>query len=290
MRIINLFKSGSTKFITRSNASIIKKIIRRLRDGPSSAILKFKIYYAKVKHLEQSLTAYQNELYKSHDLDRKKGLLKLDSICRIYLSSAYNEANGMFSEHLILLSALSELDTKFENILEIGTHNGESATILGHLFPKSKIVTIDLPYGNVEFSTTYNRQDSTNDFITMRDILLKRLDNVNFVPINSIALTTWKENQFDLIWIDGAHGYPTIAMDLVNAMRLIRKGGFILVDDVYTDLNRSDPTYESLGAFQSLEAMKNSALIDDYSLFCKRLGVSFNIPGVTKKYVGMIRV
>ena len=161
---------------------------------------------------------------------------------------------------------------------------------MAHLFPQSKIITIDLPYDNVEFSTTYNRQHSTSDFITKRDVLLDQLDNANFLPVNSIALTTWEEKQFDLIWIDGAHGYPTIAMDLVNAIRLTRRGGFILVDDVYTALDRSDPIYNNLAAFQSLEAMKNAALIDGYSLFHKRLGASFNISGVTKKYVGMIRV
>ncbi len=106
---------------------ILRKIVRRLSNVPSAVILKFKIYYAQATHLEHSVRLHQNELYKFHDLDREKALIKLSTICDRYLSLEYDESFGMFSEHLVLLSAISTLQLSFKNILEIGTYTGYSA-------------------------------------------------------------------------------------------------------------------------------------------------------------------
>ena len=38
---------------------------------------------------------------------------------------------------------------------------------------------------------------------------------------------------YDLIWIDGAHGYPIITIDIVNSLRIINPKGIILCDDIY---------------------------------------------------------
>ena len=44
--------------------------------------------------------------------------------------------------------------------------------------------------------------------------------------MNSTLLTTQKnETKYDLIWIDGYHGNPTVTIDLVNSIRLIKKTG-----------------------------------------------------------------
>jgi hypothetical protein len=39
----------------------------------------------------------------------------------------------------------------------------------------------------------------------------------------------------DWVYIDGDHNYPSVAVDLANAVRLVRSGGFILGDDYIDD-------------------------------------------------------
>ena len=39
--------------------------------------------------------------------------------------------------------------------------------------------------------------------------------------------------KYDLIWIDGAHGYPTVTIDIINSLKLINNDGLIICDDVY---------------------------------------------------------
>ena len=62
------------------------------------------------------------------------------------MSKSYNENDGMFSEHLILISAISVSRANIKRVLEIGTHNGRTALILSHLFrtPKSLVLTCHL--------------------------------------------------------------------------------------------------------------------------------------------------
>ena len=82
----------------------------------------------------------------------------------------------------------------------------------------------------------------------------------------------WDE-KFDLIWIDGAHGYPVVAMDLINSFRLANKGAFILIDDIWKSVDISDGMYKSVAGFECLDALVSAQLIPKYFLVNKRLGV-----------------
>ena len=41
--------------------------------------------------------------------------------------------------------------------------------------------------------------------------------------MNSLELTNSK-NSYDMIWIDGAHGYPYVTIDIINSLRLLKRG------------------------------------------------------------------
>ena len=103
--------------------------------------------------------------------------------------------------------------------------------------------------------------------------------------INSLLLTQLDES-FDLIWIDGAHGYPIVSMDVINSYRLGSQSAFVLIDDIWKDASESDKMYKSVGGFESLNALVEAGLIDSFSLFEKRLRGQFNFPGA-KKFVGL---
>jgi len=227
----------------------------------------------------------QEKNYKIVGLNRKDGLKKLDSVLQELFGKKYDERDGMFSEHLILLASISVSDISINKILEIGTYDGRTALILGKLFPKSSILTIDLPASKYEFESTYNRGKTANVFVMNRNKRLDDAPNANFKEMNSLELCNFEES-FDLIWIDGAHGYPVVAMDIINSFRLASDGGYVLIDDIWKSAPISDKIYKSISGFESLQSLVDAQLISSFSLFPKRLMGEFNYPG-KKKFVGL---
>jgi len=214
----------------------------------------------------------QEKNYKIVGLNRKDGLKKLDSVLQELFGKKYDERNGMFSEHLILLASFSVSNISINKILEIGTYDGRTALILSKLFPKSSILTIDLPASKYEF--VMNRNKRLHDAF-----------NTDFKEMNSLGLCNF-EDSFDLIWIDGAHGYPVVAMDIINSFRLASDGGHVLIDDIWKSVPISDKMYKSISGFESLQSLVDAQLISSFSLFPKRLLGEFNYPG-KKKFVGL---
>ena len=218
-------------------------------------------------------------------LNRKDGLKKLDSVLQELFGKKYDERNGLFSEHLILLASFSVSNISINKILEIGTYDGRTALILSKLFPKSSILTIDLPASKYEFESTYNRDKTANAFVMNRNKRIHDAFNADFKEMNSLGLCNF-EDSFDLIWIDGAHGYPVVAMDIINSFRLASDGGHVLIDDIWKSVPISDKMYKSISGFESLQSLVDAQLISSFSLFPKRLLGEFNYPG-KKKFVGL---
>jgi predicted O-methyltransferase YrrM len=222
-------------------------------------------------------------------LDRNVGFNKIKNIYYSLFGEEFNEDINMISEHLVLLSSIScNVNFDCKNILEIGSFDGKTCSILRALFPNSLITTIDLPSSDKLFQTTYQRDNQLNQFLSNRNTLLKNQNRINFIEMNSISLVDFESNQFDLIWIDGAHGYPVVAIDIINSYRLTRKGGIILIDDVWVNIKKNDPMYSSIAAYETLIALQNSKLIESFKLFYKRIGGIHNIKG-EKKYVGYFK-
>jgi predicted O-methyltransferase YrrM len=224
----------------------------------------------------------QNNLFKSNDLNRDSAIKKINEIINNSLNEYYNEENGMFSEHLVIFAAISLCNKKISSILEIGTYDGKTSVILSKLFPHAFITTIDLPYIEKKFYKTYRREENVLEFINKRSQLITSCDNIKFLEINSLKLSEFTQN-FDLIWVDGDHSYPVVAMDLINSFRLLRKGGLLLIDDIFKSSRNLDNYYESLGGLSSLYALKDANLIGKFTLFYKRLGGKFNI---NKQFIG----
>jgi predicted O-methyltransferase YrrM len=196
----------------------------------------------------------------------------------------YDENNGMWSEHLLLFSALSiSYPKRIKSILEIGTFNGETAFILSKLFPHSKITTIDLNNSNLkdvkEYSYAFDSSES--NFISNRDKILELNESIDFIQMNSLNL--FKSNdKYDLIWIDGAHGFPYVAIDLSNALRMVNPDGFILCDDVYKSTSENSMITESMATFITLQKFQEAGLIK-FNLVPKRLSKKI-------KYVAVVQI
>jgi len=267
---------------------ILSKIIRRFVNIPSSIIFNIILFIKNTDNNRKSLIKEQNDLYRSHGLDREEGLKILNKICEEVFGYSYDENNEMFSEHLVMIASISLFDNNLENILEIGTHDGRAAAILSRLFPDSNIHSIDLPDQDETFLDSYSRQNSVNEFIRKRDELISGYKNINFEQVNSISMTKWNSG-YDLIWVDGAHGYPVVTIDIVNSIRLLNKDGFMLLDDTWKHARKSDSMYKSIATYETLKEFKNAKVLDDFFLFRKRLSVKFNIKKHSEKFVSLIR-
>jgi predicted O-methyltransferase YrrM len=228
----------------------------------------------------------QESRYTEFALNRQEGIKRLNEVLFSLDLDKYDELNGMYSEHMILFAALSlKHETTTRSILEIGTWSGRFTRILSGLFPQSHITTIDLPVEADNFVSSYGRSKNIDEFLAARDENLKDLPNVRFIEINSLMLSTVDERKFDLIWVDGAHGYPVVACDIVNSLRLLNDCGMCLIDDVWDNVSSNDKMYKSIGAFELLAELADAGLIESYSLFLKRLCPKRNIKR-HRKFVG----
>ena len=93
-----------------------------------------------------------------------------------------------------------------------------------------------------------------------------------------------------MIWIDGAHGYPIVSIDIINAINLINDKGIIACDDILIDLNHqeSDKIYNSIAAYETLSELKKQKLID-FQLIYKRLNAENNCVSFRRKFISIIK-
>jgi predicted O-methyltransferase YrrM len=236
---------------------------------------------------ESKVRSGQVSQFEEMFLDRAKGLQRLDKILSFEFGQGYREDRGMWSEHLVLFASISVSKNQIRKILEIGTHKGETTRILHKLFPDANITTIDLPDRVAKESQIYTYSDS-DQIIVQRRANIGSIDRINQLQMNSCGLV-FHENKYDLIWLDGAHGYPICAIDITNAVRMVSINGFIVCDDVYTRLKHSDEMYDSTATFEVLEAFRESKILN-YKLLHKRLSTQSNFWKSQTKYLAVAKL
>jgi hypothetical protein len=219
----------------------------------------------------------QEKLYESIGLFSSRNLVldKLNCLLNDLGFPPYSESINMYSEHLLLFTAISLSSLPIRRILEIGTYDGRTSVLLSCLFPNAHITTLDLPPSDPIFSSSYNRSDPDilDSFIHERDTLLSSCPNISFLQVNSLVLTTFIET-YDLIWVDGAHGYPHVTSDITNSLRLLNDNGIIMCDDVYFAVSHSDGLYNSIAAFQTINSFMSANMLS-CTFIPKRIGYKF---------------
>tara|TARA_B100000035_G_scaffold305552_1_gene306517 strand:+ start:259 stop:1041 length:783 start_codon:yes stop_codon:yes gene_type:complete len=251
--------------------SLFYKIINKIR----KAILWISYDY-------ENLLKKQIILYGEIDLDR----INAEKIIKKKYKE-FPEITDLASEHHLLFSAVS-LKNDTETILEIGTYTGSCTKLFSILFPQSKICTIDLPDDDPLFGGTYDRnsEEKLSHFIKKRNALINSCKNVQFLQKNSLELYK-TDDKFDLIWVDGAHGYPVVAMDIINSLGCLSKNGRMFIDDVWTNRKTNDPHYKSIGAYESLISLKHAGLVE-FFLIPKRIEFPHG-KGHLKKYIAYVK-
>ena len=264
---------------------IMDKIINILKKPhtiPTKIFSRLKSFIEKLNYDEKIFIEKQNQKYAKFNLDREMGLKKL-----IKIKNKYKIPNRkMSSEHEVLFSSLSlNLQKNFKKILEIGTFDGNNAYLLSLIFPNAKIDTIDLESNKDDFINFYDREKTSKEFSETRNSILRKNEKINFIEMNSIKLC-YNNEKYDLIWIDGAHGYPFVCIDIINSLRLINSNGIIMCDDVYINNVVSDKMYKSTAAFEVLTELKKEKIIN-FNLIYKRLNLENNSSETSRKFIAV---
>jgi predicted O-methyltransferase YrrM len=264
----------------------IKDLIRNLLTPhriPLKIFNKLFFLYLKNNYNYSVFENEQNKIFEYFDLNREIGLKKLGLIKKDY--RMFNRS--MASEHEIFFSSLSASNKKINTILEIGTYDGVNSFLLSLLFSTAQIETIDLNSQTENFTKFYNRNNTINNFVSLRDNVLSKSNRITFKEMNSIKLYD-SNKKFDLIWIDGAHGYPVVCIDIINSLRLLNDGGLIMCDDIYINKITSDKMYNSNAAFETLMELSNEKIIEHKFIY-KRLDIENNFNKNQRKFIGIFK-
>ena len=270
---------------------IIKKILINLLffyKIPNKLYFKYNIYISKKNYDQSYFENKQDKIFNSLNLNRAEGIKNLNFIKKKF--DLYSNANiGMSSEHEVLFSSISiKKKTEILNILEIGTYDGYNSLLLSKLFSKSKIDTIDLNKNDADFINYYNRKDTVKEFVSKRNNHLSQDPKINFYELNSLNLLNHKK-KYDLIWIDGAHGYPVVCIDIINSLNLVNKGGIIMCDDIHINLDQSssDRMHHSIASYETLKELQKQNLLT-FELIYKRLNFKNNFIKKKRKFVAIV--
>jgi predicted O-methyltransferase YrrM len=215
-------------------------------------------------------------------------LEKLDTMLRGLGQPNFASQHGMGSVHWILFCSLSYLGS-IDNILEIGTYDGETTRLLSNIFPSGNITTVDLPDDDPIFGASYQRND-TEIRRAFKDRQTRNLSNprIRFLQTNSFFLPGILTEKFDLIWIDGGHLYPEIAWDICNAYSFCSTSGWIMCDDVIPRQDGLRDAYVSPDSYHVLEYMSQRTR-DRVTYFLKRESSEWSANPYRRKYVGVIQ-
>lgn len=116
-----------------------------------------------------------------------------------------------------------------KTFLEIGTHWGATTRILAERFPEMSIVTVD-PGDQVPSTDQPSYQHG--EFLPQDEIgkLVEMLPNVTIIkqPFRDIS---WKDQCFEMIFIDGNHSLPHVVADSELSRQLVTSPGVILWHD-----------------------------------------------------------
>lgn len=179
-------------------------------------------------------------------------------------------------------------------ILEIGTERGQFTAFLQSLDSGLEITTVDLPSSNKRYitATTAARAEVENELSAIQSTVAERrrnidhLERVRFWEMNSVRLALVEE-KFDFVFVDGDHTYPVVAIDAINAVRLVQTAGWILFDDLISE-RRVASEYGGAESTRIVNVLEDSGVVS-VTRFHKRLEAPKLIDEVDRKYIALAR-
>lgn len=200
-----------------------------------------------------------------------------------------NEPRTDISMHYEVFAGISQVQ-EVKRVLEIGTSTGGFTRFLAELFPQAHIDTWDLPSEIFTNPITGSYKNIQIGYGDQTKKSRETLDNVlNVVQVRrDSTLLAFESNEFDVIWVDGDHTYPVAAFDIINALRLTARGGWICVDDIrLRDSGRG--VLGSQETYFSVKHLEGAGLVSLH-LVMKRLDpASMLLEPDSRKYIAIMR-
>lgn len=147
---------------------------------------------------------------------------------------------------------------KPKNILEIGTHLGNSLNSMACCLKSNKLIntTIDtVDVYDVNKTNRFNKFKKRNSPI---NILKKNgiSNKINFFKDGSDNFFLKNNKKYDLIFIDGNHTIDQAFKDIANAFNSLNKNGIIIIHDYYDIKNFNDLFTKIVGPFLAIYFLK----------------------------------
>lgn len=164
-----------------------------------------------------------------------------------------------------------------KSILEFGTFSGESTLVLRALFPSASITTIDLPEPVLTATDKTSEIKKIND---LRSINVNKAE-ANLILKNSALMSQSDLGVYDLVWLDGDHTYPVVAVDVVHTLNCLSENGILIMDDICRHVSITNLILRRSLSTDSWDTVKKLSQIYGlvFELFPKRLNLSQYLPG-----------
>jgi hypothetical protein len=133
--------------------------------------------------------------------------------------------NRFDSSHIIgLINMMNHIleYNKISNIVEIGSHLGESSSIfLG--FPQIKTIYCIDTWDNYQYENIFNER------------LRNHLDNrcIKLKSTSELASKSFENNSLDMVYIDGDHNYECVKKDIDIWYQKVKSGGILSGHDYH---------------------------------------------------------
>jgi predicted O-methyltransferase YrrM len=124
--------------------------------------------------------------------------------------------------------------------IEIGTYSGGSTIILAKNLINGIIFSID-PYDLIDIDCSIPLSNIINKILIrkVKHDFLNSIENDDFLMTHIVLIQDFSYNvankfedcNYDLIFIDGDHSYPSIKLDLMMYIPKLKSGGILIVHD-----------------------------------------------------------
>lgn len=154
-------------------------------------------------------------------------------------------------------------------IMEIGTYHGANVCSYMKTYAKhsqTEVHCVD-PWLDYDGYNEYNGKQATNYSIFINNISKLDPSDLHKIHIHrglsENVVPLFKDESYDIIYIDGNHEKRYVIEDCVNCFKKIKKGGWMIIDDL-----QDKEVYEGMSAFIYLyDAYFDARLVRGNQLF-----------------------